>query len=139
MASSLFDQFADAAMEELTRHGFLRESEDRNGPMGSGEIRYFGHRLDVVLHSDRGLPAVTIGSHGGHTFTYQPWAELLGVEVDKDLDVRRQLGFLLEQACRIKDLIEGDPEINERLRELNWRVVKKNLGLDPNMPRPGAR
>ena len=107
--------------------------------MGSGEIRYSNHRLDVVLHSDRGSPAVTIGSHGGLTVAYQPWADLLGVEVERDLDVRRQLEFLLEQARKIEELIEHDPEIDERLRELNWRVVKEHLGLDPNMPRPGAR
>ena len=138
VANSGFDQFVDSVREVFGRYGFVLESEDRTGPMGSGEIRYSSLRSDLVLHSDRGCPAVTMGRHGGLTYGYQSWADLLGVEVDQDIDVHRQLAFLLEQASRIEALIERDSGIDERLRELNWRVVKEHLGLDPEMRRPGA-
>lgn len=137
VADLSFDEFAQSADEGLRQRGFVLAGEDKAGPMGSGEIRYSSGRSDVVLHSDRGLPAVTMGPRGAFTYGYRPWADLLGLEVDPGLDVHSQLEFLLEHADRIEEMIERDPRIDERLRELNWRVVKEHLGLDPNMPRPG--
>ncbi|NNN21870.1 MAG: hypothetical protein HKL80_07720 [Acidimicrobiales bacterium] len=137
MDNSPFDQFFSSVKEELTVHGFLPKSEDRDGPMGSGEVQYSSVTSELVLHSDRGIPAVTIGPHSGITYGYLRWAEFLGIKVDQDLDVYRQLDFILEQKRRIDELIEGHPGIDEKLRELNWCAVKDHLGLDPKMARPG--
>jgi len=137
MANSPFDQFVSSVREELTRHGFLPDGEDRAGPMGSGEVRFSSVGSELVLHSDRGIPAITIGPHSGITYGYLRWAALLGVKVDQDLDLYRQLDFLLEHKPGIEEFIECYPGIDEKLRELNWCAVKEYLGLDPKMVRPG--
>jgi hypothetical protein len=71
------------------------------------------------------------------TFGYRPWADLLGLAVDADLDVKEQAEFLLGHAQQIENAIEHDPQIGDRLRSSNWRFVKEYLGLDPDMRRPG--
>jgi hypothetical protein len=123
--------------ENLGRLGFACETEDRHGPMASGYVRYSSSRSDVVLDSDRGLLAITMGPPGFATFGYRPWADVLGLAVDADLDVKEQAEFLLGHAQQIESTIEHDPQIGDRLRSSNWRFVKEYLGLDPDMRRPG--
>jgi hypothetical protein len=124
--------------ERLARLGFTRQSADTGGPMGSGRVRYSSGRADVVLESDRGSLGVTAGPRGTATYGYQPWADLLGLDVDAGLDVMAQAEFLLGHAEQIENVIECDPDIGDRLRSSNWRFVKEYLGLDPDMRRPGA-
>lgn len=131
------EEFEAFFAESLGRLGFACETADRRGPMGSGRVRYSSGRSDVVLDSDRGSLAVTIGPPGFATYGYRPWADLLGLAVDADLDVKEQAEFLLGQAQQIENAIERDPQIGDRLRSSNWRFVKEYLGLDPDMRRPG--
>jgi hypothetical protein len=122
----------------LAGQGFTLQAADRQGPMGSGRVRYSSGRCDLSFDSDRGVLAVTMGPPGGTTYGYRPWADLLGVPVEPDLDATAQAAFLLGHAPRIEALIAADPKINDRLRTANWRYVKEFLGLDPSTPRPGT-
>jgi hypothetical protein len=117
----------------LGRLEFAREAVDRHGPMGSGRVRYSSGRSDVVLDSDGGSLAITIGPPGSATFGYRAWADLLGLAVGVDLDVKEQADFLLGRVAQIENAIEHDPQIGDRLRPSNWRFVKEYLGLDPDI------
>jgi hypothetical protein len=132
-----FDEFVLSVSERLNDLGFVRSGEDLDGPMGSAEIRYSLDRTDVMLHSDRGIPSMTVGPRGSPSFAYQPWAEILQLDVAPDLDATAQSEFFLGRMREIDAAIESDPQIETRLRNLNWRFVKEYLGLDPNMPIPG--
>jgi hypothetical protein len=105
--------------------------------MGSGRVRYSSGRSAVVLDSARGTLAITMGPPGSATFGYRPWADLLGLAVDADLDVKEQAEFLIGHTQQIENAIEHDPQIGDRLRSSNWRFVKDYLGLDPDMHRSG--
>jgi len=86
----------------LGRLGFACETADRHGPMGSGRVRYSSGRSDVVLDGDRGSLAITMGPPGSATFGYRPWADVLRLAVDADLDVKEQADFLLGTFSRSK-------------------------------------
>ena len=81
------EEFEAMFAGSLGRLRFACETADRHGPMGSGRVRYSSGRSDVVLDSDRGSLAITMGTPGSATFGYRPWADLLGLAVDADLDV----------------------------------------------------
>jgi hypothetical protein len=132
------EQFEAGLAEHLSELGFALAEVDRDGPMGTGLVRYSSGRCDVLLIIERGVLAITVGLPGDADFGYKPWADLLDLEVDAGLDVDAQADFLLGHAEQIEKLIEGDPAVAQRLRSANWRYVKEYLGLDPNMPRPGA-
>jgi hypothetical protein len=132
------EEFEAGLAERLRGLGFARKAADRDGPMGSGFVRYSSGRSDVVLSSDRGVLGITVGPSGGATFGYRPWADLLGLEVDAGLGLNAQADFLLGHAGQIESLIEQDPAVGERLRSANWRFIKEHLGLAPDMPRPGT-
>ena len=55
------------------------------------------------------------GPPGFATYGYRPWADLLGLAVDADLDVKEQAEFLLGHAQQIENAIERDPQIGDRL------------------------
>lgn len=124
-------------VERLSCLGFVRQTAQRGGPMGSSRVRYSSRWSDVVLHSDRGAVGITMGPRGSVTYGCQPWADLLGLEVGADLDAIAQAEFLLGHAEQIEDAIAHDPDIRDRLRSSNWRFVKEYLGLDPDMQVPG--
>jgi hypothetical protein len=131
-------EFEAGLTARLRGLGFACAEADREGPMGSGLVRYSSGRSDVVLTSDRGVLGITIGLPGGASFGYQSWAELLDLEVDADLGVDAQADFLLGHVGQIENMIEQDPAVGERLRSANWRFVKEFLGLDPDMQKPDA-
>lgn len=132
------EEFEAGLAERLRGLGFALEAADRDGPMGTGFVRYSSGRCDVVLTSERGVLGITVGPPGGAAFGFKPWADLLGMEVDAGLDVDAQVDFLLGHADQIEKVIERDPAVAQRLRSANWRYVKEYLGLDPDMPRPGT-
>jgi hypothetical protein len=47
------------------------------------------------------------------------------------------ISFVYERLDEVGLAIRRDGNIGERLRDINWVIVKANLGLDPDMPRPG--
>jgi hypothetical protein len=131
-------EFEAGLAERLCELGFALDTADSDGPMGTGLVRYSSGQCDVLLIIERGMLAVTVGLPGQADFGYKPWADLLGLEVDAGLDADAQADFLLGHADQIEKLIERDPAVAQRLRSANWRYVKEYLGLDPDMPRPGA-
>ena len=134
-----FDELLAAVSQRLTELGFIRSAEDIAGPMGSARIRFSSDLTDVELHNDRGLLSMSAGRTGAPTYGCRVWADLLGADLDDDPDVSLQTKFLLGHLGEIEQWIRLDPHIDERLRDLNWSLVKEHLGLDPDMPGPGDR
>jgi hypothetical protein len=129
------EPFASLA-RRLEALGLELVHEDEVGPMGSTIAVYSDGIYDIVLHNDRGEPALTLGPRGSNTYVAQTWAMVLGAGLTVPPDVTAQLDFLLDRRKEIQHLIESDPEIAARLLEANWTLVKETLGLDPTMPRP---
>ena len=47
------------------------------------------------------------------------------------------ISFVYERLGDVGLAVRRDGDIGERLRDINWVIVKARLGLDPDMPRPG--
>ncbi len=105
--------------------------------MGSARVRFSSDLIDVELYSDRGLLSVSAGRAGSLTCGCRVWAGLLGADLNAGSDVSLQVTFLFEHLGEMREQIARDPHIDQRLRDLSWRLVKERLGLDPDMPRPG--
>jgi hypothetical protein len=124
-------RFADA--------GFVMTDQRDGGPMGSGLWRFSADDVDLELQSDRGQIVILCGRRGGALFNYLPWAVLLGIDVDSSSDLEWQVEFFLGNIETIARMIVEDPHLDDSLREINWRIIKRRLGIDPDRPRPNGR
>ena len=62
----------------------------------------------------------------------------MGVSAAELTSFDDQIEFFKEHLNAIIRAIRDDILIGERLRDLNWVLVKEHLGLDPNQPRSGV-
>lgn len=131
-----FDEFVTLVFQQLTEVGFTCSTKDLDGPMGSARVRFSSDLIDVELYNDRGLLSVSAGRAGCPTYGCRMWAALLGADFDADSDANLQVEFLLGHLDEMVERVTRDPQVDERLRDLSWRLVKERLGLDPNTPRP---
>ncbi len=105
--------------------------------MGSGRVRFSDGMFVLDLIADRSQLVVALGSVAGQTtWTVDVWAEALGVEPVEASDFAGQVEFAIDLLPVARVEAERDPELENRVRNLNWRRVKEALGLDPDTPLP---
>jgi hypothetical protein len=68
------------------------------------------------------------------------WSKVLGVQVTRDAQIGQQVDFFVDNLEVITRLVQADPEIEAKLRDINWVAVKDRLNLSPEANRddPGS-
>jgi hypothetical protein len=129
--------FIDSLTRQLGALGFILTEERTGGPMGSALWRFSSEFVDLEFQSDRGTPVIVCGPRGRALFNFLPWADLLGTNVDKSADYSEQFEFFVNNIGLISQEVRNDPDIQDKLEDLNWAIIKHRLHLDPRTPRPG--
>jgi hypothetical protein len=91
--------------------------------------------VDIEIYSDRGIMGVAAGKHGGRTFDIDVWARVLSTQASSNMAVEHQIDFFADRLEVITDLVDSEPDIETKLRDLNWVAVKDRLGIDPDARR----
>ena len=128
----------NAFTARLSSAGFTLASERLGGPMGSALWRFSSALIDFEVVDDHGQLSVVVGPKGEYRFFAVTWAAFLGIALPVSAEFDQQLDFGLAHLEEIERAIEGDSRVGEALEEINWSLVKQQLGLDPGMPRPGT-
>lgn len=133
------DEVLAAVSSRLAALGFVLADDTGIGPMGSRLVRFTRNKLAIEFINDRGSLTVAAGRRRDPTFNGRVWADVLGVEFPPPVDISESVTFFFDNLDDINGVIESDPAITSRLRDVNWRFVKAYLGLSPDMPRPGEK
>jgi hypothetical protein len=131
-------EVAEALSPRLVSRDFTLTQEVVGGPMGSALFRFSSEIVNIDIQSDREKLDITVGPIGDHSYGFVVWAKLLGVSASELTSFDDQIEFFMEHLDAIIRAVRNDRLIDERLRDLNWVLVKEHLGLDPDQPRPGA-
>ncbi len=115
--------------------GLSADTERGGGPMGSGSWRLTNGIVDIEVYSDRGRLGVAAGRHGGRTFGVGVWAGAVGASVANSLTFEEQIDYFASTLEVITRLVQAVPEIEAKLRDINWESVKDLLGLPPDAQR----
>ncbi|MFI7662894.1 hypothetical protein ACIBTW_28850 [Micromonospora parva] len=120
--------------------GLSLDAERTGGPMGSATWRITNGIIDIEIYSDRGLMGAAAGRHGGRTFDVAVWARALSAGVANSVAIDEQIDFLADNLEVITQLVQAEPEIETKLRDINWVAVKDRLNLSPeaNREAPGS-
>lgn len=115
--------------------GLSLDVERTGGPMGSATWRMTNSIIDIEVYSDRGRMGAAAGKHGGSAFGVGVWARLLDDSATDDMTLEQQIDFFVERLDVITRIGEREPDLEEKLRDINWIAVKNRLGLHPDAKR----
>jgi hypothetical protein len=120
--------------------GLTLDAERTGGPMGSATWRLTNGIVDIEVYSDRGKLGAAAGKHGGRTFQVSVWARVLRASATDHLAFEPQVDFFADHLEPITRIVEGEPDIETKLRDVNWVAVRDRLGLSPDAQRgaPGT-
>jgi hypothetical protein len=63
------------------------------------------------------------------------WARALSAGVTNNVTIDEQIDFLADNLEVITQLVQAEPEIETKLRDINWVAVKDRLNLSPEANR----
>ena len=112
--------------------GFTVVERSVDGPMGSARYLLTDQTIDISVFDDRGEQGVGLGVSSGTTYAIQVWRQVLGEASPGPLGIHDQLGWVMDNLCNIRRMVESDGAMDRRLREANWSIIKERLGLNPD-------
>lgn len=132
----------DELSKWLLSRGFSLVETRETGGFENILLRFQGEGCEVRATRERGVWSVGVAPPGGSPdMPSKIWRCYLdGVDPDvsagpDSIDV--DISFVYERLDDVGLAVRRDGDIGERLRDINWVIVKARLGLDPDMPRPG--
>lgn len=125
------------AAARLARDKFALVSQDVEGPIGSGRWRFSDGLVALEVHNDRGTFGCGMGPVDDATFEVGVWSQILNVAVEAEIGLEEQIAFFIDNIVDIRSVVANDPGVAEKLRKINWILVKQRLGLPPGTKRPG--
>lgn len=131
--------FPDYVEQHLHAHGFALIERSTSGPMGSAMLLFTDGIVDISLFDDRGEKGVGVGVRSGTSYGIQVWHRALGIRTPVPVSVDDQLAWVIRRIGTVRGLAERDVEIDERLRKMNWIIVKERLGLSPEADQDDPR
>lgn len=129
----------DNLEQRLQPHGFALVERSSGGPMGSVMLLFTDGIVDISVFDDRGEKGVGLGVRSGITYGIQVWHRVLGIGPAVPASVDGQLAWVIRHIGLVRSTVERDADINERLREMNWILVKERLRLSPDADQDNPR
>ncbi|MEV4539634.1 hypothetical protein AB0J82_38255 [Asanoa sp. NPDC049518] len=126
------------AEQQFLAQGFT-VVESTRGPMASSRVVLTDGVIDVFLFDDRGDRGVAAGVRGGTAVVIEVWARALGLPLVEPTGMDEQVAWTLDHLAEIRAAAERDPELGEKLKDVNWEDVKQRLGLRPEASRHDPR
>jgi hypothetical protein len=131
-------EFVDSVRPWLEEKEFSL-AEHRTGLPFMGNIwRFRSSSVDLVISYDfRDRLVVGAGAIDGTSFEYRVWALLLGLHYEDDSDVFEQWSFFRSHITEIQRFAAHHEDLDGRLTDVNWNLIKEGLGFGPDEERPG--
>ena len=130
--------------EWLLARGFSVTEERQDGGFEDILLRFIGEGCEVHLIRQRGSWNITLSTSAGEPKLppriWRYYLDRVPMEVtlaERSESFESESAFVQGRLHEVIAAVQSDENIEERLVEINWTIVKDRLGLDPGMPRPG--